>query len=112
LFDFSSATTINYCYLGNIANAIKRADIDGNGDSITLTFYADDNSSFTTPESDTVTIQLSDLVGFDGKDWYQALTFTTSYRYYRCKIETTIQLFLHCVISTGQIELLIHFQII
>lgn len=89
-FDFYSPVSLDYCYLGNIANAISRADIDGNGDSIKLTFYADDNSSFTSPESSTVNIQLSDLMGQDLKDYYQALTFTTSYRYYRCRIETTM----------------------
>lgn len=88
-FDYGSAIAVNYCYLGNIANAIRRADANGSNDSIRLTFYADDNSSFTTPESATVDLQLSDLMGHDLKDYVYSLSFTVNYRYYRCKIATT-----------------------
>lgn len=57
--------------------------------STTVTIYGDDNSSFTSPVSDSTTFDVSDLVGPDAADFVWEPTGLTDQRYWRVRLGTT-----------------------
>lgn len=77
-FDFGEAVTVDYIFLGRIDWTLNRS-----ASTVTVTIEADDNSSFTSPETDSFTLNRGDQLDKDNFHYASNLTFTTDYRYYR-----------------------------
>lgn len=94
----AASTSLNIDFdlgVGNTANPdyfiLARADFIRRADSgtPTLTFYADDNSSFTSPESASLSLTAGNSAGKYSEDCIKLPGFSTAYRYFRVNIATT-----------------------
>lgn len=70
---------------------VTRADLTVLKDSAStdFTLSGDDNSSFTSPENQTVAVSSAGLIGPSSEDVLLETTFATAYRYWRFTIDTT-----------------------
>jgi hypothetical protein len=80
-YDFGEAVPVDYIFLGRADLMARRIQ-----DDITVLIEADDNNSFSSPESDTFDFNLTDL---KNNDLIMPISFTTSYRYYRITFSTS-----------------------
>jgi hypothetical protein len=84
-YDFFEPVLVDALYLGKISIPVRRAEPSGSN-NISFTVLADDNSGFSSAESQSFSIGEDDLLGIGLDDYVRSLTFTTAYRYYRITI--------------------------
>lgn len=86
IYEYASATQINYIYLYRILSTLRRAAPSGSN-SLEIDIISSDDESYTDGETVTFQIGESDLVGLVSKDYIRAVTFTTGYLFYKIKVK-------------------------